>query len=259
MNTSYRGPGLRSKRSDLRFRLFQPGQPFFDAPLLHQARGWNDTSAFYPHREAPTTWNVPNRSSRPHLSSPPQAWIALLLARKTKAGSPAFVTIMCCIALLIFKATPDSHASRPLERRLRHPRTAARRRARQSRLLACRRASAYTSTIRRRTGCTNRSGQIQFAFFNYITGSPQAANGRLVPVAIAEAKRNRRWPGVRTVSEAYSGFEVTFFIGVSAPRSVPAATVAKLQRAIEEAQHDPRFKDPLESVGPPFTRQPPGE
>jgi tripartite-type tricarboxylate transporter receptor subunit TctC len=102
-------------------------------------------------------------------------------------------------------------------------------------------------------------GQLQFAFFNYMTGAAQAANGRLVPIAITESKRNARWPDVPTVSETYPGHEVTFFVGVSAPRGVPPEIVAKLHRALQEAQDDPRFKVPLESVGLTFVRQPLGE
>jgi tripartite-type tricarboxylate transporter receptor subunit TctC len=102
-------------------------------------------------------------------------------------------------------------------------------------------------------------GQIQFAFFNYMTGAAQAANGRLVPIAISEPQRNPHWPGIPTVSETYPDQEVTFFVGVSAPRGVPQEIVSKLHRAIQEAQDDPGFKEPLQSVGLTFVPQPPGE
>jgi len=102
-------------------------------------------------------------------------------------------------------------------------------------------------------------GQIQFAFFNTMTGSAQASTGRLVPIAITEAQRSPCWPGVPTVAETYPGFEVTFFVGVSAPRGVPPDVVAKLHDAIREAQDDPKFKAPLEGVGLTFVRQGPGQ
>ena len=101
-------------------------------------------------------------------------------------------------------------------------------------------------------------GQIQFAFFNYMTGAAQIAGGRLVPIAVTEPKRNERWPGVPAVSEAYPGFAVTFFVGISAPRGVPPTIVANLHRAIQEAQADPRFQEPLASVGLTFVPQPLG-
>jgi tripartite-type tricarboxylate transporter receptor subunit TctC len=102
-------------------------------------------------------------------------------------------------------------------------------------------------------------GQIHFAFFNYMTGAAQAATGRLVPIAVTEARRNPRWPDIPTVSETYPGLEVTFFGGISAPRGVPPEIAAKLHRAIQEAQHEPKFREPLESTGLTFVPQALGE
>jgi tripartite-type tricarboxylate transporter receptor subunit TctC len=102
-------------------------------------------------------------------------------------------------------------------------------------------------------------GQIQLAFFNYMTGAAQVAGGRLVPIAVTEAKRNPRWPDIPTVSETYPGYEVSFFVGVSAPRGVAADVISKIHRAIQDAQRDPKFKEPLEGVGLTFVAQSPGE
>jgi tripartite-type tricarboxylate transporter receptor subunit TctC len=101
-------------------------------------------------------------------------------------------------------------------------------------------------------------GQIQFAFFNYMTGAAQAAGGRLVPIAITESSRSSHWPAVPTLSETYPGLEVTAFVGVTAPHGVPPQIVAKLHRAIQEAQHDPGFKEPLEGGGLTFVALPLG-
>ena len=101
-------------------------------------------------------------------------------------------------------------------------------------------------------------GQIQFAFFNYMTGAAQAASGRLVPIAITESSRSSRWPAVPTLSETYPGLEVTAFVGVTAPHGVPPQIVAKLHRAIQEAQDDPGFREPLEGGGLTFVPLPLG-
>jgi len=101
-------------------------------------------------------------------------------------------------------------------------------------------------------------GRVQFAFFNAMTAAAQAANGRLVPIAITEARRHPRWPNVPAVAETYPGFEVSFFIGISAPRGVPADIVATIHRAIQEAEQDPALKEPLESAGLTFVRLPQG-
>lgn len=102
-------------------------------------------------------------------------------------------------------------------------------------------------------------GQIQFAFLNYMTSAAQSTNGRLVPIAITEAKRNSHWVGIPTVAETFPGYEVTFFVGVSGPRGIPTEIAAKVHRAIQEAQADPKFKQPLEKVGVTFVRQGSGE
>ncbi len=98
-------------------------------------------------------------------------------------------------------------------------------------------------------------GHIQIAFFNYMTGAVQASNGKLVPIAITESKRNPHWPGVPTVSESYPGYEVNFFVGVSAPRGVEPEILAKIHHAIQEEQHHSKVKRPLEDVGLTFVSQ----
>ncbi len=102
-------------------------------------------------------------------------------------------------------------------------------------------------------------GRIHLAFFNYMTGAAQVAGGRLMPIAITESTRNPRWPGIAAVSESYPGYEVNFFVGISAPHGVAPHVAAQIHRAIEDALHDPRIREPLESVGLKFVRQGPGE
>ncbi|MFN0041153.1 MAG: Bug family tripartite tricarboxylate transporter substrate binding protein [Burkholderiales bacterium] len=102
-------------------------------------------------------------------------------------------------------------------------------------------------------------GQIHLAFFNYMTGAAQVAAGRLVPIAITESERNPNWPGIPTVSETYPGYEVNFFVGISAPRGVAPDVVAKIHQAIQDAQKEPAVREPLEKVGLAFVAQKSGE
>ena len=102
-------------------------------------------------------------------------------------------------------------------------------------------------------------GYIQIAFFNYMTGAAQAASGRLMPIAITESKRNSHWLGIPTVSESYPGYEVNFFVGISAPRGVAPEILTKIHQAIQDAQHHPKVKEPLENVGLTFVLQALGE
>jgi tripartite-type tricarboxylate transporter receptor subunit TctC len=97
-------------------------------------------------------------------------------------------------------------------------------------------------------------GQIHIAFFNYMTGAAQAAGGRLVPIAITESRRNAAWPGVPIVAESYPGYEFSFFVGVSAPRGVPANVVSAIHDAIARAQDDRAIREQLEKTGLRFVR-----
>lgn len=102
-------------------------------------------------------------------------------------------------------------------------------------------------------------GQIQLAFFNYMTGAVQVRNGRLIPIAVTEGYRNAHWAGVPAVNETVPGFEVTFFVGLSAPRGIPAEFVQTVYDSVQAAQLHPDVKEPLEGVGLRFVRQSPGE
>ncbi|HEX4985540.1 MAG TPA: tripartite tricarboxylate transporter substrate binding protein [Burkholderiales bacterium] len=101
-------------------------------------------------------------------------------------------------------------------------------------------------------------GRLQLAFFNYMTATAQVATGLVMPMAVTEAARNPRWPDVPAVSETYPGFEVRFFVGISAPRGVPPEIVAAIRSAIEQALQDPALKRPLEDTGLTFLRPPAG-
>jgi tripartite-type tricarboxylate transporter receptor subunit TctC len=102
-------------------------------------------------------------------------------------------------------------------------------------------------------------GQIHFAFFNYMTAAAQVAGGRLLPIAITESKRNPSWPGIPAINETYPGYEVTFFVGVSAPRGIAPDVAVKIHQAIQDSLKDPHFRDPLQNVGLTFVPQPAGE
>jgi tripartite-type tricarboxylate transporter receptor subunit TctC len=102
-------------------------------------------------------------------------------------------------------------------------------------------------------------GQIHFAFFNYMTAAAQVAGGRLVPIAITESKRNPSWPGIPAVNETYPGYEVTFFVGISAPRGIAPDVAARIHHAVQNSQKDPQFREPLQSIGLTFVPQPVGD
>lgn len=93
------------------------------------------------------------------------------------------------------------------------------------------------------------SGQIQFMFVDYVAASSHIASGKLIPIAITEAKRLERWPNVPAVAEFYPGYEVQAFLSLAAPAGTPRSIVAKINLAMREAQANPAFKGQLESMG----------
>ena len=102
-------------------------------------------------------------------------------------------------------------------------------------------------------------GHIQFMFVNYVAASPHIAGGRVMPIAVTDLKRAALWPNVPTVAETYPGFEVRGFVALAAPRSTPKEIIAKLNRAMRDAQADPVFKAPLEKTGATLTQSTPEE
>ena len=93
------------------------------------------------------------------------------------------------------------------------------------------------------------SGQIQFMFMDYVAASSHIASGKLIPIAITEARRLERWPNVPAVAEFYPGYEVQAFLSLTAPAGTPKAIVAKINLAMREAQANPAFKGQLENLG----------
>lgn len=102
-------------------------------------------------------------------------------------------------------------------------------------------------------------GQIHLAFFNSMTAAAQVAGGRLLPIAITEAQRNQAWPGVPAVAESFAGYEVSYFIGFSAPHGVPAPILAKIQHGIAHALAQATVRTPLENMGLRFSGLATGE
>ncbi|MCX7139538.1 MAG: tripartite tricarboxylate transporter substrate binding protein [Proteobacteria bacterium] len=93
------------------------------------------------------------------------------------------------------------------------------------------------------------SGQIQFMFMDYVAASSHIASGKLIPIAITEARRLERWPNVPAVAEFYPGYEVQAFLSLTAPAGTPKAIVARINLAMREAQANPAFKGQLENLG----------
>jgi tripartite-type tricarboxylate transporter receptor subunit TctC len=101
------------------------------------------------------------------------------------------------------------------------------------------------------------SGQLQ-VYIGAMTSSLEYVKAsRLRALAVSTATRSEALPEVARVSDFVPGFETSDWGGVSAPRSTPSDIVDKLNREINTAFADPKFKARLADLGgAPFPGSP---
>ena len=93
------------------------------------------------------------------------------------------------------------------------------------------------------------AGQVQ-AYFGTITGLIEHIRaGTLRPLAVTTATRSEALPDLPTVGDFVPGYEASTVFGVGAPRNTPAEIVQKLNREINGALADPRFKARFVDLG----------
>jgi tripartite-type tricarboxylate transporter receptor subunit TctC len=101
------------------------------------------------------------------------------------------------------------------------------------------------------------SGQLQ-VYIGAMTSSLEYVKAsRLRALAVSTATRSEALPEVARVSDFVPGFETSDWGGVSAPKSTPSDIVDKLNREINTAFADPKFKARLADLGgAPFPGSP---
>jgi tripartite-type tricarboxylate transporter receptor subunit TctC len=101
------------------------------------------------------------------------------------------------------------------------------------------------------------SGQLQ-VYIGAMTSSLEYVKAnRLRALAVSTATRSEALPEVARVSEFVPGFETSDWGGVSAPKSTPGDIVDKLNKEINTALADPKFKARLADLGAaPFPGSP---
>ena len=76
-----------------------------------------------------------------------------------------------------------------------------------------------------------------------------AKQGKLRVIALTSPARSKTLPNIPTIVEAgYPKLVAENFVGISGPAGMPAAVVAKLNAAVNEALHDPKFIARLEDL-----------
>jgi tripartite-type tricarboxylate transporter receptor subunit TctC len=93
------------------------------------------------------------------------------------------------------------------------------------------------------------SGQVQVMFDLMPASIEYIRAGKLRALAVTTTARSPLLPYVPTVSEFVPGYEASTWVGVGAPKQTPSEIVEKLNKAINAALTDPKFKPRLEDLG----------
>jgi tripartite-type tricarboxylate transporter receptor subunit TctC len=73
--------------------------------------------------------------------------------------------------------------------------------------------------------------------------------GQLRALAVTAATRSEAFPDIPTVGEFVPGYEASTVFGIGAPRNTPAEIVDTLNKAINGALADPKFKARFADLG----------
>lgn len=93
-------------------------------------------------------------------------------------------------------------------------------------------------------------GRTQVMFPSLFTASPFIGAGALRALAVAGAQRIAALPDVPTLAEAgVDGVDVTQWYGLFAPAGTPAATIERINRALNEVLADPDVAERIERQG----------
>ncbi|MGY6270878.1 Bug family tripartite tricarboxylate transporter substrate binding protein [Achromobacter denitrificans] len=94
------------------------------------------------------------------------------------------------------------------------------------------------------------SGQVPFGVAESVTANAYLQSGKIVPLAIASAQRQPRYPDVPTLNElGYKGFDLSTWVGAYAPAGTPAEIVQTLNTEIRKAVMQPETQEYIRSTG----------
>ena len=91
--------------------------------------------------------------------------------------------------------------------------------------------------------------QIQVSFDVMPTTIEYARTGKLRALAVTTATRSPALPDIPTVSDFVPGYEASSWHGVGVPKDTPAEIIDKLNKEINAALTDPKFKARLADLG----------
>jgi tripartite-type tricarboxylate transporter receptor subunit TctC len=92
-------------------------------------------------------------------------------------------------------------------------------------------------------------GQLQVIFATTPGTTEFVRSGRLRALGVTTAQRTDALPEVPPIADFVSGYEMSQWYGIAAPRGTPAEIIDTLNREINAAFTDPRMKARLTDVG----------
>jgi len=97
-------------------------------------------------------------------------------------------------------------------------------------------------------------GHSKVLFSSMVSTMPQVKSGKLRGLATTGAKRSPVTPDLPAVAETVPGYEATNWWGIVVPAGTPAPIVARLHKAITEAQESPELQKQFASEGADVVR-----
>ena len=92
-------------------------------------------------------------------------------------------------------------------------------------------------------------GQVQVVFANPAPSIGYIRAGKLRALAITTATRSEALPDIPTIGEFVPGYEASSVFGLGAPKNTPTEIIDKLNKEINAALADPKFKARLADLG----------
>jgi tripartite-type tricarboxylate transporter receptor subunit TctC len=92
-------------------------------------------------------------------------------------------------------------------------------------------------------------GQVHVMFPTIPSSIEYVRAGRLHALAVTTAMRSDAFPEIPTIGDFVPGYESSAWLGLGAPKNTPAEIINKLNREINAALADPKFKARLADLG----------
>ena len=93
------------------------------------------------------------------------------------------------------------------------------------------------------------AGQVQVYFSPISAGVSYIKSGKLRPLAVTTATRSDAFPDVPPIADFVSGYDVSAWYGMGAPKNTPAEIIDKLNKTINAGLADPKMKEKFAALG----------